>query len=178
MPPVPGALLPGALAPWVADIAERVQCPPDFVAVGLLVAAAAVIGLHTMDRPGHENDRAFYCEAWNGTSAYTYDRIGRAPCTFRAACLSVLALSPCVMPYTHNVSAGKVSVLLIGFVIPFALHTPAIRGEDDLFDGRHFSKIRKIEVARPPSVDSPNTQTSHLHLTNLLPLTRRGLISL
>ena len=33
--------------------------------------------LHTLDRPGHENDRAFYCEAWNGTSAYTYDRIGR-----------------------------------------------------------------------------------------------------
>ena len=220
-PPVPalhGALLPGALAPWIADVAERVQCPPDFVAVGVLVAAAAVIGrklairpkrqddwavvpnlwglavgppgmmkspalaealrplhrlvtdaqaqheeqmlthqfrvaeqkarrhdlarrlraavedeapteelrqqfeamrytppvakrylvndttveklgellnhhpnglllfrdelsgwLHTMDRPGHENDRAFYCEAWNGTSAYTYDRIGQAP---------------------------------------------------------------------------------------------------
>jgi hypothetical protein len=41
-PPVPAfdaALLPDALAPWVADIAERVQCPPDFVAVGVLVAA-------------------------------------------------------------------------------------------------------------------------------------------
>jgi hypothetical protein len=34
--------------------------------------------LHTMDRPGHENARAFYCEAWNGTGAYTYDRIDRA----------------------------------------------------------------------------------------------------
>ena len=44
-PPVPalnGALLPGALAPWVADVTERVQCPPDFVGVGVLVAAAAV----------------------------------------------------------------------------------------------------------------------------------------
>ena len=30
-------------------VAERVQCPPDFVAVGLLVAAAAVIGGHTHD---------------------------------------------------------------------------------------------------------------------------------
>jgi hypothetical protein len=229
VPALPGALLPGALAPWVVDVAERVQCPPDFVAVGVLVAAAAVIGrkvairpkrqddwavvpnlwglavgppgmmkspalaealrplhrlitdaqaqyeeqmlahqfrvaeqkarrhdlarrlraavedegpteelrqqfaamrytppvakrylvndttveklgellnhhpnglllfrdelsgwLHTMDRPGHENDRAFYCEAWNGTSAYTYDRIGRGTLHIRAACLSVL----------------------------------------------------------------------------------------
>jgi uncharacterized protein DUF3987 len=36
-----------------------------------------------MDRPGHENDRAFYCEAWNGTGAYTYTiGSGAAPCTF------------------------------------------------------------------------------------------------
>jgi Protein of unknown function (DUF3987) len=230
VPPFDAALLPSALAPWVRDVTERVQCPPDFVAVGVLVAAAAVIGrkvalrpkrqddwavvpnlwevavgppgimkspalaealrplqrlvsdahaqyeeqmavhhfrlaeqqarrqdlarrlreacahdappeelrahfattprytppaetrylvndatveklgellnqnsnglllfrdelsgfLHTMDRPGHENDRAFYCEAWNGTGAYTYDRIGRGTLHIRAACLSVL----------------------------------------------------------------------------------------
>src|SRR5260370_12626204 len=46
--------------------------------------------LYTMKRPGHENDRAFYCEAWNGTGAYTYDRIGRGTLHIRAACLSVL----------------------------------------------------------------------------------------
>jgi putative DNA primase/helicase len=44
VPPFNGVLLPGALAPWVADVADRVQCPPGFVAVGVLVAAAAVIG--------------------------------------------------------------------------------------------------------------------------------------
>jgi hypothetical protein len=42
------------------------------------------------DRRGHENDRAFYCEAWNGTGAYTYDRIGRGTLHIRAACVSVL----------------------------------------------------------------------------------------
>src|SRR5215470_20392239 len=226
VPPFDTALLAEALAPWVADVAERVQCPPDFVAVGVFVAAAAVIGrkvairpkrqddwavvpnlwglavgppglmkspaltealrplhrlltdahaqyeeqllahhfrlaeqkarrhdlarrlreafandaptedlrehfdaapryavpretrylindttveklrellnqnpnglllfrdelsgfLRTMDRPGHENDRAFYCEAWNGTGPYTYDRIGRGTLHIRAAC--------------------------------------------------------------------------------------------
>ena len=43
-----------------------------------------------MDRLGHENDRAFYCEAWNGTGAYIYDRITRGTLHIRVACLSVL----------------------------------------------------------------------------------------
>src|SRR5229473_3325540 len=251
-PPVPpflGALLPDALAPWVADVADRIQCPPDFVAVGVLVAAAAVIGrkvamrpkrqddwavvpnlwglavgppgvmkspalaealrplhrlvtdahaqyeeqrlaqhfhlaeqkarrhdlaqrlrvavaneestedlrehfaavsrdtpraarrylvndttveklgellnhnpnglllfrdelsgfLHTMERPGRENDRAFYCEAWNGTGAYTYDRIGRGTLHIRAACLSVLGgIQPGPLErYLREVFAGR-----------------------------------------------------------------------
>jgi hypothetical protein len=251
-PPVPAFrlnLLPAALAPWVADIADRVQCPPDFVAVGVMVAAAAVVGrqvairpkrqddwavvpnlwglavgapgsmkspalaealrplrrlitdaqaqyeeqrlaqqgrvaerrarrhdlarrlreaaanqepteplpepeeparrdpppaehrylvndttveklgellnhhpnglllfrdelsgfLHTMDRPGHENDRAFYCEAWNGTGAYTYDRIGRGTLHIRAACLSVLGgIQPGPLErYLREVFAGR-----------------------------------------------------------------------
>lgn len=226
----PARLLPASLSPWVADIAERAQCPPDFVAVAALVAVAAVVGrsltirpkqhddwtvvpnlwglavgrpgimkspamheamkplhrliadarldhqrkmaahefleaeasarhdalkkrlrdavargeptdelrhafeaalaytapterryllndstveklgellnqnpngllvfrdelngfLRTMDREGHENDRAFYCEAWNGTGRYTYDRIGRGTTHIEAACISIL----------------------------------------------------------------------------------------
>lgn len=34
--------LPNAFRPFVQDVAERMQCPPDFVAVPLLVAAASV----------------------------------------------------------------------------------------------------------------------------------------
>jgi len=232
LPAVPGfatELLPSALVPWITDIAERAQCPVDFVAVGAVVAAAAVIGrqvairpkraddwtvipnlwglaigrpglmksaalaealkplhplitdahiayeqhraahrfrhaehrarqqaltrrlrdavehaestdglryafdlsepaapserrylvndatveklgellnhnpnglllfrdelsgfLRLMDRPGHENDRGFYCEAWNGGGAYIYDRLGRGTLRIEAACVSVL----------------------------------------------------------------------------------------
>ena len=46
-PPVPAftlALLPHSLASWVVDVADRVQCPPAFAAVGIIVAEAAVIG--------------------------------------------------------------------------------------------------------------------------------------
>ena len=31
-------LLPAALRPWVMDIAERMQCPPDFTAAAAIVA--------------------------------------------------------------------------------------------------------------------------------------------
>lgn len=46
--------------------------------------------LRSMEREGHENDRAFYNEAWTGTTGYTYDRIGRGTLHIAANCLSVL----------------------------------------------------------------------------------------
>ena len=58
---------------------------------GLLLFRDELIGfLRTMDREGHENDRAFYCEAWNGTGSYTYDRIGRGTVHIPAAVVSIL----------------------------------------------------------------------------------------
>ena len=67
LPPVPpfdGRLLPGALGPWVADVAERAQCPPDFVAVGALVAAAAVIGRQVAIRPKRADDWTVIPNLW------------------------------------------------------------------------------------------------------------------
>ena len=46
--------------------------------------------LRSMDREGHEGDRAFYLEAWNGTGRFTYDRIGRGTIDIDAACVSIL----------------------------------------------------------------------------------------
>jgi putative DNA primase/helicase len=37
-------LLPGVFAPWIKDIAERMQCPIEYLAVGALVGAGAVLG--------------------------------------------------------------------------------------------------------------------------------------
>jgi hypothetical protein len=77
---------------------------------GLLLFRDEVSGfLHTMDRPGHENDRAFYCEAWNGTGAYTYDRIGRGTLHIRAACISVLGGNQPgpLERYLRNVFGGR-----------------------------------------------------------------------
>jgi putative DNA primase/helicase len=57
---------------------------------GLFLERDEIAGLlGSMDRQGHENDRAFYCEAWNGTGSYTYDRIGRGTLHIKSVCLSL-----------------------------------------------------------------------------------------
>jgi hypothetical protein len=50
------ALLPATIAPWVADIAERMQCPPDFVGVPAVVALGAVLGRRVGVRPQRRTD--------------------------------------------------------------------------------------------------------------------------
>ncbi|MDZ4842920.1 MAG: YfjI family protein [Hyphomicrobium aestuarii] len=44
----------------------------------------------TFEKPGHESDRSFYLEAWNGDGSFTYDRIGRGTLHIQGACLAVL----------------------------------------------------------------------------------------
>jgi Protein of unknown function (DUF3987) len=50
------ALLPEKIAPWVADIAERMQCPPDFVGVSAVVALGSVLGRRVGVRPQRRTD--------------------------------------------------------------------------------------------------------------------------
>ena len=54
--PFPMSALPEAFAPWVGDVAERLHCPPDFVAVPLLVAAASLVARHVGIRPQRQTD--------------------------------------------------------------------------------------------------------------------------
>jgi putative DNA primase/helicase len=46
--------------------------------------------LRTLDKQGHETDRAFYLEAWNGNGAFVCDRIGRGTVRVDAVSLSIL----------------------------------------------------------------------------------------
>lgn len=64
--------------------------------------------LATMDREGHENDRAFFNEAWNGTGSYTYDRMARGTLTIKAVCVSVLGgIQPGpLQAYLHEIFAS------------------------------------------------------------------------
>jgi|MTBAKSStandDraft_2_1061841.scaffolds.fasta_scaffold02242_9 putative DNA primase/helicase len=57
-------LLPDSLRPWVKDICERMQCPPDFVAVGVMVCLATVIGRKVGIRPQSRTDWTVIPNCW------------------------------------------------------------------------------------------------------------------
>jgi hypothetical protein len=54
--PFSSDFLPDALAPWVEDIANRLQCPPDYVAVAALTSLGAVIGRRIGVKPQGKTD--------------------------------------------------------------------------------------------------------------------------
>lgn len=59
LPPVAAmdpALLPGAIRSFAVDIAERMQCPLDFIGTSLMVAVGSVIGRQVAIRPQAETD--------------------------------------------------------------------------------------------------------------------------
>ncbi len=57
-------LLPESFKPWVSDIAERLQCPPDFVAVAAMVALAVVVGRKVAIRPKKHDSWAVVANLW------------------------------------------------------------------------------------------------------------------
>lgn len=58
------ALLPDAIRPWVADIADRMQCPPDFSAVAAMVALSSVIGRKACIQPKRQDDWQVFPNLW------------------------------------------------------------------------------------------------------------------
>jgi putative DNA primase/helicase len=57
-------LIPEKLRPWVADITERMQCPPDFVAVSVMAGLGSLIGRKLVIRPQAQNDWQECANMW------------------------------------------------------------------------------------------------------------------
>ena len=54
--PLDTALLPAAIAPWICDISERMQCPPDYIAAAALTGLGAVLGRKIGVAPEQQTD--------------------------------------------------------------------------------------------------------------------------
>ncbi len=58
---------------------------------GLLLFRDELVGLlASWEKQGHESDRAFFLEAWNGNNSFITDRIGRGTIDTKHLCLSLL----------------------------------------------------------------------------------------
>jgi hypothetical protein len=49
-------LLPDQLAPWIDDIATRLQCPPDYPAITAMTALGAILGRKIAIKPQMKTD--------------------------------------------------------------------------------------------------------------------------
>ncbi len=58
------ALLPENLQAWAKDISDRLQCPPDYVGVGIMTTLAAVIGRKVGIRPQERTSWTVVCNQW------------------------------------------------------------------------------------------------------------------
>ena len=59
-------LLPEAFIPYARDVAERMQCPPDYVAVGLMCSVGSLVGRKVGIHPKRKDDWLEVCNLWGG----------------------------------------------------------------------------------------------------------------
>lgn len=57
-------LLPSAFAAYARDVAERMQCPPDYVAVGLMCSVGNLVGRKVAIHPKRKDDWLEVCNLW------------------------------------------------------------------------------------------------------------------
>ena len=62
--PFDPTLLPSTLRGWIVDIAERMQCPPDFPAVASMVALSGILGRKIVIRPKQKDNWTVYPNLW------------------------------------------------------------------------------------------------------------------
>lgn len=58
------SLLPAAFRPWVEDIAERIQCPPDYPGITAMVVLAGIVGRKVGIRPKRFDDWTVVPNLW------------------------------------------------------------------------------------------------------------------
>jgi putative DNA primase/helicase len=64
--PLPPGLIPEPYRAWLVDIAERMQCPLDYVAVGSLIVTASIIGAGCSIRPKAKDSWTVIPNLWGG----------------------------------------------------------------------------------------------------------------
>ena len=57
-------MLPSELQPFVKDVANRLQCPPDFIAVSVLCSLASLLGNQAAIKPKVNDDWLIYPTLW------------------------------------------------------------------------------------------------------------------
>jgi hypothetical protein len=57
-------LIPESLRPWVTDVSERMQCPPEYIGVSVMVVLGSLIGRKVAIRPMANDDWTVVVNLW------------------------------------------------------------------------------------------------------------------
>jgi Protein of unknown function (DUF3987)/Bifunctional DNA primase/polymerase, N-terminal len=66
VPPFDAALLPEALRPWIMNEAERMPCPPDFIAATAIVMISSIVGARCGVKPKSHDSWIVVPNLWGG----------------------------------------------------------------------------------------------------------------
>jgi len=64
--PLPICNIPEPYRDWIADVADRMQCPLDFIAVAAIVATASIVGTGCGIKPKQKDDWLVVPNLWGG----------------------------------------------------------------------------------------------------------------
>jgi putative DNA primase/helicase len=125
--------------------------------------------LRTMDRQGHESDRGFYLECWNGTEPYTYDRVERGTIIIPYTCLSVFGTiqpGPLAKYLREAVSGERVDGFMPRFqVLLFPDPPGAFTNVDEWPDteekNRAFDVFRRLDALDPAAIKAAEHDEEH-----------------
>ena len=86
------SIIPSPFRAWIKDVAERMQCPPDYVAAAMLVMTSSIIGAGCGIRPKKEDDWLVIPNLWGGVvgrpSMMKTPAIGEAMKPMDALCMA------------------------------------------------------------------------------------------
>jgi putative DNA primase/helicase len=142
--------------PTVEKLGEVLAENPN----GVLLFRDELMGfLRSLDKQGHESDRAFYLESWSGTGSFTYDRIGRGTLHIPSLCVSVFGtIQPGPLArYVRAAAAGDNDGLLNRFQILFYPGPPQEWVNVDRYPDTHekntaYAVFRALDALDPAAV--------------------------
>ena len=67
--PIHEEMIPEPLRPWLVDVAQRMQCPVDFVATAAIVLVSSIVGTACGIRPKQLDDWLVVPNLWGGVVA-------------------------------------------------------------------------------------------------------------
>lgn len=148
--------------PTVEALGERLRENAN----GLLLYRDELSGfLRAFDKPGHETDRSFYLEAWNGNGSFTSDRIGRGTVHITGVCLSLYGtIQPGPLARYIRAACGDEGAdgliqrfqLLVYPDVPKYQHVD--RYPDNAAKNRAFEVFRTIDALTPADVNAEEEQ--------------------